>query len=122
EADFNEQLRLLGYQLDQQAEDLSITLYWQPLQVLDADYVAFLHLLDGSGNLAAQVDQAPNSLYPTSWWAPGEIVRQVVSLSLSGLAPGNYHLTSGLYDPITLDRLPLSEGGDSFTLTAIEID
>ena len=44
--------------------------------------------------------------YPTSLWAPGEIIVDTHSLNLAALPRGEYYLLAGLYNPATGERLP----------------
>ena len=54
--------------------------------------------------LVSQIDATPiNNEYPTSWWAPGEILDE--SVKLVAPSAGNYTLTTGFYDPDTQERL-----------------
>jgi hypothetical protein len=39
-------------------------------------------------------------------WAPGEVISDVVRLSLKGVPAGQYELAIGWYDPETGVRLP----------------
>lgn len=105
---FGDVLRLLGYDLEVEADALRITLHWQALRRMDVAYKTFVHLLDpASGELVAQVDVMPrNWTYPTSWWEVGEVVSDRIELSLLEVPPGMYRLAVGLYDPASMERLP----------------
>lgn len=102
-------IRLAGYDLEMQENNLSVTLYWQAEQVPDADYTVYAHLLDEEGNLLGQHDGPPrDGAYPTSWWLPGDAVTDQHSIPCGAscqLAP--LHLQVGMYDPATLVRLPV---------------
>ena len=121
-------IQLLGYDLDQSAGALNLTLYWQAQQPTDTSYKVFVHLVDTvTGELVAQSDAVPrNWQYPTSAWEAGEVVHDLVSLPLQDVAPGRYHLWIGLYDLNTGIRLPLTAGNslqvaqDTLLLTPIE--
>ncbi|HEY66622.1 MAG TPA: hypothetical protein G4O02_18900, partial [Caldilineae bacterium] len=78
---------------------LRITLYWEPLRVLDADYTSFVHLLDGAGEKIAQHDAPPGGVYyPTSLWQPGEVLRDRHEITLPEALPsGPYSLRIGFY-------------------------
>ena len=60
--------------------------------------------------MAAQKDAPPqNGANPTSSWAPGERVVDVLQLQVSADAqPGTYRLQMGFYDPQTGQRVPAS--------------
>ncbi|MFN2227428.1 MAG: hypothetical protein ACK2UY_13990, partial [Anaerolineae bacterium] len=85
---------------------LEVTLYWHALGTPAHDYHAFLHLLDGEGNIVAQHDGVPGEgELPTLGWLPGEYLadRHVLSLP-ADLPPGEYRLAAGLYRPVTWQR------------------
>lgn len=109
-AAFGDDLALLGYDLEQEGDDLNITLHWQALRRMDKSYKFFAHLYDlESGEVAAQADVVPrNWTYPTSWWEAEEIVSDEVHLSLSEVVSGRYRLAVGVYHPETGERLSVS--------------
>jgi hypothetical protein len=123
QAELGEQVRLVGYDLDatrlKPGAALTVTLYWQALREMTSDLKSFVHLLDSSGRFVAGSDAIPsNWTRPTTGWLAGEYVADVHILALPGdLAPGEYHLETGLYDAESNQRL-----GDSVILdTAVTI-
>ncbi len=104
---FGDQMRLLGYDLSREEGELRLGLYWQALQQMEEDYRVFVHLFDPATEvIVAQDDAMPQqNQYPTSWWAEGEVVSDVVIISLKDVPPGRYRLALGVYDPQTMDRL-----------------
>lgn len=93
-----------------------------------ADYTVFLHLVDESGQVLAQRDMAPvGGTARTSAWQPvdglgveihgdsrwvevsadeGDVVHDRMALLVPlDVAPGDYRLRLGLYDPVTGERL-----------------
>jgi hypothetical protein len=82
---------------------LTVTLHWQAQHKITNDYIVFVHLLDASGRLVANDDAAPaNETRPTTEWVPGERIADAHALALpDNLAPGNYRVAVGLYDPDT---------------------
>lgn len=100
------QLQLTNYDLRQTDNTLTLTLYWQALTQMTADYTIFVHLLGADGRPVAQNDHPPlNGLYPTSQWQVGEIFsHQVV---LGNVPAGEYNLVAGLYTYPDLARLPV---------------
>ena len=72
-ATFGDNLDLLAVQLPQAGwapgATVPITVTWQTAKPLDRRYTVFMHLLDSSGQLAAQADQEPfGGFYPTDRW------------------------------------------------------
>jgi hypothetical protein len=108
---FGQEAILLGYDAPETAVSgtpLPITLYWQALKPGTRDYTVFLHLLNQSGNLVAQVDGPPQQdRYPTSIWDSGEQIKDQHIMNLpADLPPGQYRLVAGLYDLESGQRLP----------------
>ena len=131
EANFNNKVRLIGYDLEGESAPgatLQLTLFWESLASMDADYTVFVHLAGEDGKIWGQRDSQPvTGFYPTSLWSPGEFVRDQVDLPISDEAlPGKYELRVGMYHPGTGQRLPVlnSAGkivGDSATLDQVEL-
>ncbi len=85
---------------------LRVALQWRAGKPVPLDYAVFLHMLSASGELRAQRDQQ----YPTSVWPVGQPTLDLFTMSLSeDLAPGDYSLVLGLYDPRTGQRLTIDE-------------
>ncbi|MEZ4514776.1 MAG: hypothetical protein R3C62_23125 [Chloroflexota bacterium] len=132
-ANFGNQITLLGYLLNDDfargGEPLRLTLFWEGQRPPDDNYVVFVHLLDGAGQLVTNHDGVPvNGRYPTTAFRPGDVVADDHPLLLDGgLAAGSYWLTVGLYLPETGERLPVwgADGvelaGRVVELTAVEI-
>lgn len=109
---FGDEIALLGYDLPAEAragEALPLTLFWQPLAQPTQDYTVFVHVLDEAGNLVAQSDAPPRAgAYPTSLWAPPEIITDRHTIILTNtLAAGEYHIQVGLYVLDDGRRLPV---------------
>ena len=107
---------LVGYDLEDQVRagrKLDFTLYWQVEQAFPADYTVFSHLLDPDGQLWGQGDEQPiGGDYPTSAWAPGEVIRDEYEIPVGrDVPPGLYQLEVGMYVLDTGTRLPVSEKG-----------
>ncbi len=126
EAQFGQQVRLLGYdpedELAQPGGRLTVTLYWQALAPLERNYQAFVHLYDGE--LWAQHDGAPAcAIWPTTRWEPGQIVADphIIELPLE-MPAGPMPVLVGLYDLLTEDRLPVDgDPGGALRLTQIDV-
>jgi hypothetical protein len=110
-ARFDDLFLLRGYELAQDDQSLSLTLYWESLAPAAEDYVRFVHLVgDGAQAPVAQADGMPDAnTYPTSQWSHGEIVSDRVVLNLEEAPPGEYRLAVGFYPPTDpAARLPAS--------------
>jgi hypothetical protein len=101
---------------------ITLTLTWQSLRPVPYDATMFVHLRERDGNILTQVDRQPlNGRFPTSYWLPGQIITDVVSL---GPVPDTYDCVSipecsgvdgpltlniGLYTWPSLQRLPVTD-------------
>jgi hypothetical protein len=92
---------LLGYDVENArgADALDVTLYWLALRDVGTDLKAFVHLLDGGGQVVAQHDGDPvGGFTPTTRWRSGEVITDRHRLSWPpGLAAGSYILKAGMY-------------------------
>jgi hypothetical protein len=90
---------------------LHLTLYWQATAPVPADYTAFVHVLDAESEKIAQEDGPPlNGWYPSSAWAPGQIIadrRQIVLPD--GVDPAHVRVAVGLYTPADGVRVPVTD-------------
>jgi hypothetical protein len=115
-------LRLTGYDpLPEKlvpGTPLTLRLVWETSAAPPADYTTFVHLVGPDGNLVAQSDRAPEGgFYPTSAWEVGERVADTYTLQMPEiLAPGEYRLQVGWYEPNTGARLATTAGEDSWLL------
>ncbi len=105
----NEQIRLDSYALSSQeitsGDVLQLQLNWQAERQPNANYTAFVQLLDPRDQVVAQRDAPPGDR-PTSEWQPGEeIIDNHGVLAPHGTAPGDYRLILGMYNPETGERL-----------------
>jgi len=96
-------VKLAGYDLSTRSprpgEELQVSLYWEPLRPLNAEYHSFVHLVDAAGRPVVQSDHQPGGVfYPSTLWQPGEQLRDDHTLAIpAGVAPGVYRLLVGLY-------------------------
>ncbi len=102
---------LLGYDVApaRAADALDVTLYWFALRDIGTDYKVFVHLLGPDGAVIAQHDGDPvGGFTPTTRWRAGELVADRHRVALpAGLAPGDYGLKAGMYQPEPLRSLPV---------------
>jgi len=80
-------------------QTLRVSLYWQALRPLEAEYHTFVHLLDAGGRTVAQSDRQPGGVYyPATLWQPGERLRDDHVLDIPpGTPDGAYTLLAGMY-------------------------
>jgi hypothetical protein len=111
---------LKGYDLELPEEGLRpggqflVTLYFDVQAESTQDLTRFVHLIDPTLGMAAQVDSQPDDGRSPTWsWTPGETVIDPVRLTVAADAPpGFYSLRVGLYDPATGVRVPLRDSAD----------
>jgi mannosyltransferase len=102
----------LGYALKPDAlrggEAVTITMWWQALAEMDADYTVFIHAVDRHNRIWAQEDKLlEHDGAPTSSWAAGEVVNGQYELELPrDTPPGEYSVKMGMYKWETGERLP----------------
>jgi len=131
-ANLGQQVESLGYDLDQTrvapGEMLHLTLYWRAQAKMDTSYTVFTHLLDGANQVQSQQDNPPvGGSYPTTLWAPGEVVADEYTLTVDADAPPGEHVIEiGLYVAETGQRLPVLDEagqviGDRILLSAVEV-
>ena len=104
---------------------LAVWVYWRSVQPTGGVYRAFVHL--GENPVWAQQDDDPACRLPTSLWRAGQVARGQFRLVIPDEIPdGRYPITLGLYDPTTMERLPVvgedgQELGDAVLLATVEI-
>lgn len=124
EVKFENGVTLVGYRLATDrlhaGESIRLVLYWQTDAPLGFDYNVFTHLLDPAGFLRGQQDNAPvGGTYPTSQWAPGEVIVDAYDIALpADASSGAYSLEVGLYDWVTQAREQTVSGDDRVILPA----
>jgi mannosyltransferase len=100
---FGDAIRLEGYSLagDTLApgDILQLALFWQTQAPISTRYKVFVHVLDASDRIMAQIDREPGGeLVPTTIWQPGQtIVDRYGVLIPPEAAPGRYRIAVGLY-------------------------
>jgi hypothetical protein len=88
---------------------LELTLRWQGMQAMEADYTLFIHILAPDGTLQGQIDVWPkDGTHPTSQWRPGEPFEDRYLLYIDPEAEsGAYQVEIGWYLLETMQRLPV---------------
>ena len=119
-------ITLLGYEAVQSGQSVAVTLYWQAADTVEFPYTVFNHLVAPDGTLVAQQDGLPaQGQLPTTCWLPNEVIPDSYTLALPAELPaGRYTLLTGLYDPLTGQRLTLQDGsrGDVVTLGEVVVE
>lgn len=133
EARFGQATRLIGYRIDKSevapGETLLLTLHWQADAPLESTYHAFVHLEGPSGQLIAQ-DDGPleQGGQPADSAETGGPIENRHELLLPADSDyGDYTLWTGLYDPMTMTRLPAYDAvgsplpDDRLTLADVQV-
>jgi mannosyltransferase len=144
-AQFSNGIDLLGFQLTTEQSDLQeyphstsspltlapgnnlmFSLYWQSSGPTDIPYTVFTHIIGPDGLIYGQWDNPPvGGTYPTVEWETGEMVVDQYTIPLTETAPpGVYHISVGMYDPVTGDRVSLhsrGEGKEGATQDSIQL-
>jgi 4-amino-4-deoxy-L-arabinose transferase-like glycosyltransferase len=134
DAAFQQGIILSGYDLAttrfQPGEAIPLTLYWQSAGDIGQRYKVFTHIIGDVYNINSdnflwgQQDNEPqNGRRPTTTWRAGELIVDSYAIPLDAQAPpGVYQIEVGLYDPLTGQRLLLSDGRDHLILTMVQVD
>ena len=104
---------------------LHLTLYWQALDVMGANYTVFVHLLAADGQIPAQQDSQPQGgAFPTMDWFPGDIIPDEYALAFPADVPADeVGLEVGMYLLETAERLPAYDAaGARWPDDAIQLD
>lgn len=122
-------VKLLGYDLTPAGplhprDTVEVTLYWQAAAAPDQGYTVFVHLYRSDGQLAGQHDGPPcGGECPTFSWMAGEVLVDKHMLTVDPAAEdGPYRLGVGMYDLLSLERLPVPQAEDDVIfLTSITV-
>jgi hypothetical protein len=106
DAQFGSNIRLHSYDLFVDPTALQLTLYWQTIATPTINWFVFVHLVNASGEIVAQLDFIPaEGLRPTTGWRATEVIEDVHRLSLPpDLPPGPYTVRVGLFEPDSFER------------------
>jgi hypothetical protein len=113
DVNFGDRMRLRDWRLDggvpRPGTALTVTLAWEAREVLDGQYVVFVHLLSSDNALAAQHDAPPvGQMIPPSLWPSGAVFGYPVVIELPDELPaGDYRLLVGVYLWPSLERMPV---------------
>ncbi len=97
---------------------LRVTLLWEAVEDLPADYTAFVHVANGPGAPAAGLDQPPaEDRFPTSRWQAGDHSLSDFDIEIRhGLAPGIYEVRAGAYTTASKGTERLAVASKSLTV------
>ena len=116
---FGERIALAGYALPattyQAGESVRFTLFWEALATPASSYTVFTHIVaDDPAQKIGQLDQRPVAdKHPTPTWRRGDLFTDPYAVPIDPNArPGSYRLIVGLYQLETLERLPITVGGE----------
>ncbi|MCP4535506.1 MAG: hypothetical protein GY831_30330, partial [Delftia sp.] len=96
---FGDDARLPGYRLRRDGDELTLTLHWRAERRMETNYKIFVHVFDpATGIPVVQDDAMPRrNTFPTTFWWPGEVVVDVIPISLAGVPAGAYGVAVGVY-------------------------
>ncbi len=88
-----------------------ISFYWRIDVILHKPFKTFIHLRDENGENVLQLDRFPfNGELPFEGWPLGTVVKETIWFYIpETLEAKEYTFYVGLYDPDTLERVPLEE-------------
>lgn len=99
-------------------DTLTLKLIWESDGSVEESYKIFCHLLSQNNKLIAQQDRIPlNGARPTWSWRAGEVIEDSCKIPLkTNLSDGTYDLSIGIYDPESMNRIPLYSSTGSHIL------
>ncbi|RLC97529.1 MAG: hypothetical protein DRI77_07145, partial [Chloroflexi bacterium] len=129
DATFGEHIRLLGFNADaltaRQGRPLRLTLFWQAMTPVPANYHVRLRLVSSGGRVWWESEGHPVSgLYPTAAWKPPEVIPDYHEITLPPfIPPGDYRLDVGLFPPFAQQGLSIiGSGEDYLTLGTVHLE
>jgi 4-amino-4-deoxy-L-arabinose transferase-like glycosyltransferase len=127
EVNLGDKVTFLGYDIEtvraEAGDEIAVTLYWQRKEPLEADYSAYLRLINGVYDVWGGQDGGPLwSAMPTSLWEEGMVVVDERRIPiLPGTPPGAYQIELGMYDPMTMVHLEPVDTGGNLLLGPVEV-
>jgi 4-amino-4-deoxy-L-arabinose transferase-like glycosyltransferase len=129
---FGDKLLMRGYDLPQTiahpGDLLPVTIYWESLAPMEIRYRGFVHLVGADDSRWGQHDDDPACRLLTTEMRPGQVSSRQFRVRIDpATPPGAYRIVFGLYDPATLQRLPIWDNltgqspGDSVVLGHLTI-
>ena len=93
-------------------ETISLTLYWEVLDLLEEDYTVFVQVIDADGQVVTQKDNYPqNGTYPTSIWSEQDpiVVDEYELVLPTEIGRPPYRIIVGMYRLEDGSRLPIRD-------------
>ena len=125
---YGDELRLIGYTAPLNlplGRAIDLTLYWQANRPMTTNYQTFVHLLkvDEGIELMAESGKLNPGDFPTEQWPLDKYVRDQYQIAMpANLPPGHYHLTAGIWQSATGQRLLVQKpAGEWFVLAQFEV-
>ncbi len=132
--EFDGQFEYLGYRLDRGGEgeravyrwgeSMEITQYFKVNQRVPSSQQIFMHV-DFSGNRLHGDHDPVGGLYPTNYWQPGDVIKDVYEIEIDRFsAPGVYTVWMGFYrsdNRMSVTPEEAHDGGDRLEVTTIEV-
>lgn len=117
-AQFGDVIRLHSYEIAHEGGTTTLSFVWEPLRVIEEEWVLTLQAFDEQGALVAQEDGQPY-WYPTTGWVPG--LRFLDGRTMA-LPPDAVEIRVGWYrqEGETFLRLPVSGGASVDSLLVLE--
>ena len=116
---FGKRITLAGYALPamtyRASDAVRFTLFWETLATPASSYTVFTHIVaNDPAQKIGQQDQLPVAgTRPTSTWRRGDFITDTFAVPIDPNArPGRYRVIVGLYRFETLERLPITLGGE----------
>jgi hypothetical protein len=110
QANFGDRVALLdsAVRLNEDQNEIAVTLQWQVNNPADSPLTAFVHLYDQNGALIAQHDSPPgNNFIPPAFWQTADRIQDSHTIPLDTPLPaGIYTVAAGIYNPLDGQRLP----------------
>ena len=118
DAQVGDAVRVLGYDLSRQSDQIEMKIYWRSERMLQEDYTVFVHLI-GPANpqsesiVWSQDDAQPgHGTFPTTRWRTGQTIIDRYDLTHGPDVPvGSLQVEFGMYLLSTGERLPVLVDG-----------
>src|SRR5690606_23308712 len=95
---FGEQMGLVDWSVTPVEDGVEVKLYWQAALDIPTDYVAYVRLVDATGESMA-FQESPLIPYPTDQWHRQEIVQGTFRLTPRPQTD-TYQIVTGFYEPL----------------------